>query len=179
MTAIRRYSFTSVTGADVNISTADGSTILHQAAFTGNHATLSLLLQYKVTETALKDSEGRLPIHWATYAPSTKCLKLLLSHGSGDVNATDSQGMTPLMWASYMSQPDHLEVLLRHGASQSVSDSDGVKAVHWSLNGTGDVESREKCLRVLLSLQSSWCVVVLVFYVDFQQLFIKYFSFRF
>ncbi|KAI6655148.1 hypothetical protein LOD99_2437 [Oopsacas minuta] len=142
-------------GADANLQLSDGSTVLHQVAFSGNYIILSLLLKHGVTKTAIADSKGRIPIHWAAHAPTTNCISLLLDHDISVIDVTDLQGMTPLMWTAYLSQPDHLKQLLSYGASQAIQDNDGMTAIHWCVNGGTYTDRRVNSLKQLLSIESS------------------------
>lgn len=144
-----------ITGANTNIQLSDGTTVLHQVAFSGNHLILSLLLQHKVTKTAIKDSNGRTPLHWATHAPTTTCINQLLDHDISVIDLCDLQGMTAVMWTAYLSQPDHLKQLIHYGASLTIQDNDGMSAIHWCVNGSRDNTGRMTCLTELLSLDSS------------------------
>jgi ankyrin repeat protein len=41
--------------------------------------------------------------------------------------------MTALMWAAFHGKSNHIKVLLEKGADPSISDVDGMTAVHWSV----------------------------------------------
>ena len=80
-------------GADVNCSTANGSTPLHYAAFNGNLETARFLIG-KGAGVNVKTKDGITPLHYAVSKNSKEIVRLLIEKGA-EVNAKDSKGKVP------------------------------------------------------------------------------------
>ncbi|XP_062513799.1 uncharacterized protein LOC134189518 isoform X2 [Corticium candelabrum] len=137
-------------GADVNQQTPDGSTVLHQCAYSGFPELIDLLLHHRA-DAHKTDKEGRCPLHWATNNSSSKVLTYLLDKVIDvNLNVRDRAEMTPLMWAAYNSQSAHVQALLERGTDVSLVDIDGMAAIHWSV-----YKNDTSCLKLLLTQESS------------------------
>lgn len=108
-------------GVDVNTSTEDGWTPLHEAAQTGNIEIARLLLDAGASLTA--SSRGglyRYPIHAASGAAI-----LYLAERGADLNARDEIGRTPLhLWAMGNSV-EEVQILLQAGVDPYPLDNEG------------------------------------------------------
>lgn len=84
-------------GAKVNMAALDGSTVLHQAAYSGSIQVLSLLLSLGAdgmmqvsslhllplpllltSFPCLQDNEGRTPLHWCSNNPNARAIGIIL-----------------------------------------------------------------------------------------------------
>lgn len=92
---------------------------LHEAAATGDHKTLDLLLQ-KAEDghiNCLADS-GYTPLHLAASSGHAECVRALLKHNA-DVNATDEYGKTPRQTAELSSKKNVVRILRSAGKAHS------------------------------------------------------------
>ncbi|XP_065843712.1 histone-lysine N-methyltransferase EHMT2-like [Oscarella lobularis] len=85
----------------------DGTTCLHQAAYSSDSDLVNLLLHHRA------DTEARVP--------------------DLDVNVPDSAGMSSLMWDAYSRIAENVKLLLDRDADASLTDIDGMAAVHWAV----------------------------------------------
>lgn len=129
-------------GANVNLQTDRGWTLLHTAAYYGHVDLVQLLLDYGADVNS-KNKKGRTPLHLAVYnmdlaeydgklsqhedpiGVRTKIVQLLLEHGA-NVDSQDNDGKTPLHAAAYSFTNDNIiRMLLDHGAHIDVQDASG------------------------------------------------------
>lgn len=84
-----RFSLSSVvkilleSGADPTILSRDGRSVLHAACHSGNHESLSLLLQHQKMKNLMliEDHNGFAPFHIAVSSCSLNCCEILLQNG--------------------------------------------------------------------------------------------------
>ena len=83
-------------GADVNVASSTGRTILHESILRGSCTAehLNILLAYGANIEA-RDEHGWTPLHYAAYLGHVNVVQQLLYYGANPV-ATDRQGRTPM-----------------------------------------------------------------------------------
>ncbi len=96
-------------GADVNFKDSEGTTLLLDAAATGNFEIVKFLIE-NGADVNVKNISGVTPLHDATMSGNNKTIKLLIKNGA-DVNAKNDDGETPWDVARYGNNPEVLEVL--------------------------------------------------------------------
>ena len=109
-------------GADATVSDERGRTALYHTAYSGDLATIRLLLEHsnnrKVKLLRSRDNDGSSAVHYLRH--SAECYTELLERGV-DVNTADNNGMTPL--AFYLSKsfyPSEIVVKLLLSRAASV-----------------------------------------------------------
>jgi ankyrin repeat protein len=112
----------------------DSSTVLHEAAFAGNHGLVALLLA-NGADVAATDNKGRTPLHFAVQSswPSvdSRTIDLLLAHGSA-IDARDSNDETPLLVAAAEGNMLIIPALLRHGADARAYNRKRATPLHFT-----------------------------------------------
>jgi len=101
-------------GADVN-DEGDLGTALHVAAFQGNAATVTLLLNKGADIEKVKTSLGDHPLHVAVDYNQPEVVALLLARGA-KVDAREASGRTPLHVAAGKDNVEIAKLLLESGA---------------------------------------------------------------
>lgn len=81
-------------GADPNVATADGTTLLHEATARNLPALIDTLAKHKV-DFNLRDNKGNAALHTAIAARNIELLDRLLDHGA-DPDLSDDRGWTVL-----------------------------------------------------------------------------------
>src|SRR3954451_9979392 len=81
----------------LHVTDADGSTLLHCAAWKGHFSAVEVLLDYGADVMAQNSNEhyGGTPLHAAAHANHKPIAALLIERGA-DVNAVSCNGRTPL-----------------------------------------------------------------------------------
>eukprot|EP00731_Ephydatia_muelleri_P000789 Em0001g789a len=96
-------------GVPLEVKDAGGETLLHHAAYHGQHRCLELLLKLlKATQktdqpTEILDDSGVTPAHFAAQRGHLECLQLLMNYGYS-VILPDREGQKPSDWADAMGQ---------------------------------------------------------------------------
>ncbi|KAF3000315.1 hypothetical protein E8E13_009139 [Curvularia kusanoi] len=121
-------------GADVQATTSDGRTVLHNAAHAGNFDLVKYAVEHGVNvnavtsngETALHSVGGYSSRYVSQIAQRLAIIHFLLEHGAA-INARDQTKSTPLhaSWscAGYFSHsPDMFNLLLKKGADRFATD---------------------------------------------------------
>jgi len=90
-------------------ATSDTSSMLHNAARSGNAGLLKLLL--KLESPDLRDKDGRTPLMDAVAAGQLRSVRTLLAAGA-NVNARASDGRTPLIEAALQGRPKSARLLI-------------------------------------------------------------------
>lgn len=96
-------------GVPLEVKDAGGETLLHHAAYHGQHRCLELLLKLlKTTQktdqpTEILDDSGVTPAHFAAQRGHLECLQLLMNYGYSAI-LPDREGQKPSDWADAMGQ---------------------------------------------------------------------------
>jgi cytohesin len=115
-------------GADPNSRTANGSTLLHDAALKGHTKVVELLLERGADPKRL-NAEGATPLHDAALAGHTESIALLLAKGAPiDARETGS-GATALHHAASWGRLEAVALLLERGADRVTKNNAGLSAV--------------------------------------------------
>ncbi len=121
-------------GANVNASSADGTTPLHWAAGLDDRAIARVLLAAGAMPDAA-NRYGMTPLHLAVENASLDLARWLLDAGA-DPNHTLPEGETVLMTAARTGDPEVLELLLDRGATVDARESwQGETALMWAAAG--------------------------------------------
>ena len=107
-------------GADVDSRDNDGSTALHNTAFTADNEQgkdVAELLIVKGADVNAKNNDGWTPLHRAVNNRNKDLAELLIAEGA-DVNARDNDGWTPLQNATANEYVEIAALLRRHGARE-------------------------------------------------------------
>ena len=128
---------------DVSWVDFTGQTPFLRAAFSGDTATMKLLVQHGA-DPNLPTLAGTTPlmaaagVNWTvaqTYTESPQALidavNLCLELGA-DVNATNSMGLTALLGAANRGSNDLIELLVKRGARLDVQDKEGRTPLRWA-----------------------------------------------
>lgn len=108
-------------GANLNAQNNDGSTLLHEAVFTGMEGLVSLLLD-KGADLDLGNKNGATPLHIATANGKVNFVKMLLDRGAEpDIGCG---GMTPLLFAVVKGHAKIAEMLVEYGADPDRPQND-------------------------------------------------------
>jgi ankyrin repeat protein len=106
---------TSKLGADMHqLSSVDGSTIFHRAAYQDNKEVVEKLLSMKYKLGTL-DKYGNTALHWAASSGQTDVVKSLVDK-KADVNVQNNSGNTPLHNAAFVGNIETLNILLEKKA---------------------------------------------------------------
>ncbi|MBH5362630.1 ankyrin repeat domain-containing protein [Wolbachia endosymbiont of Kradibia gibbosae] len=111
-------------GANINMVSEDGPTLLHYAAaFSDKREVVELLIKEGANVDAVNKVKNT-PLHAATLSGKREVVELLIGEGA-HIDAIDDNGNTPLSWAAEHSQKGVIESLLEKGANIDVIDGDG------------------------------------------------------
>ncbi len=113
----RRQMLLVASGADVNTTSREGSTLLMGAAVYGRSDIISELLARRA-DIHRRDSSGLTALHYAACFGSVESTRLLVESGA-DVNAVSPTGATPLAGAVVNNDLASVELLLSRGADSS------------------------------------------------------------
>ena len=143
MYRISFFPFQVAAGADPNLLSKSGSSLLHQPVGATKHkkALLSLGVDPNLRET--RSGFGLTPLHTTLLRED---IELLLNAGA-NINARNIQGQTPLHYAAFYFYPETVLTLLEYGAEFS-ADTNGKTPwdygvmnpnltdsnAHWALN---------------------------------------------
>lgn len=117
-------------GANVEKSTALGSTALHHAASMG-FIDCMLLLKELGANTVFEKNEAGSLLHWAAHSGNIPCVGAVLYDLKIPVNVMDKHGGTALMVAIHTLQLEVAAFLLEHGAEPNLAiPEDGTTALH-------------------------------------------------
>lgn len=109
-------------GADVNVATRAGETVLHEAAKIGD-LDLTMKLLDSGADVNAATEVGETALHWAAGGGSEEVVDELLKRGAL-INAKTSTGETPLHWATIRNLDHIVQLLLKHGADPIVKEVD-------------------------------------------------------
>uniref|UniRef100_A0A914C505 Ankyrin repeat protein n=1 Tax=Acrobeloides nanus TaxID=290746 RepID=A0A914C505_9BILA len=123
-------------GADVNVKSNDGKTVLHWAA-RSNLDVVRWLVEHGA-DVNVKSNDGKTVLHWAAQG-NLHVVQWLVEHGKANVEATDNYGRTMLHWAT-QGNLDVVQWLVEHGkANVEATDNYGRTMLHWATQGNLDV----------------------------------------
>ena len=125
-------------GADPQMTDAQGYNILHLATFDGNVFLLCLLLHQDIAVDG-PDRQGHTCLMWAAYKGFPTVVDLFLRWGAS-VSATDEQGFTALHWSLVKGSQPCIQKLIEYGSDRFAKTNEGKTA--------GDVASEMKTVRV-------------------------------
>jgi uncharacterized protein len=118
-------------GADVNATSADGTTALHWAAYREDLELARELLAAGADPNAV-NHYGAMPLAEAAATGNAAMLELLLEAGA-DVSATNEDGQTALMVVARTNSVDAARLLIAHGADVNhVEQWHGQTALMWA-----------------------------------------------
>ena len=115
-------------GANVKITTGNGLTALHAAAYMGLTEVIECLLEHGA-EINARDDDGRTPLYSACNGNNEEAIRALIDKGA-DVNAVSAIGMSPLHELAYHGSDALVNLLLDHGADVNARESHGYTALH-------------------------------------------------
>jgi len=145
-------------GADPNAKLPDGTTVLMNAARTGNPEVVRLLIDHGADVKARGKDYGETALVWAVAENHPGAAEVLIAHGA-EVNARSSalqrekdrfglEGVltilphgswTPLMYAARQGSTEAARVLVDRGAELNTADPDGTTALMYAImNGHYD-----------------------------------------
>lgn len=101
-------------GADLNIRSKGGMTLLHIAALRGSRMIAEFVIS-KGADVNSKAANGWTPLHCEAWIGRTEIMELLISNGA-DINARDIMGKTPLKTAQEKGHKRIVELLKNYGA---------------------------------------------------------------
>jgi ankyrin repeat protein len=100
-----------------NVDTEEkGWTPLHMAAYTGNPATIKVLLDHHA-KTEVHDKRGLTPLLWTVFIGKPEAAAALLS-GGADINAKGRDGRTALEQAKITLNQPLIDLLRERGAKE-------------------------------------------------------------
>lgn len=108
-------------GADPNVFTAEGRTLLYTCVSKKDLKTAELLLKHGANpSTASPGASNRLPLHVAVTANNLELAKLLISHGS-ELDIQDDSDAAPLIYAVEQDNHAIIQALLDAPADPNVT----------------------------------------------------------
>jgi ankyrin repeat protein len=113
-------------GANLEMTTNGGSTVLHYAALFKKHLSMAVLLRHGAN-AEVAASDGTTALMFSAVVNSPDCATLLLQHGVA-VDAVNKSGRTALYWASYKGHLPIVELLVEGGSDIEIVDGKGEKA---------------------------------------------------
>lgn len=105
-----------VLGGNANITSATGSTLLHEAVYFGNLEMIQLLLSHGASVQQV-DAYGNTPMHVACIFGNKEAAQALLNYGAEIDSTTEGRTWTPLMLAINESYTEMAEWLIKEGAN--------------------------------------------------------------
>jgi Ankyrin repeats (3 copies)/NACHT domain/Ankyrin repeats (many copies)/Ankyrin repeat len=114
----------------LNAKDSDGTTVLHEAARSGNEAMVRLLLE-KGANLKTKGRRGETVLHVAAWSGNEAMVRLLLEKGA-NLKTKDRRGETVLHVAAGSGNEAMVRLLLEKGAGLKAKDEDGTTVLHWA-----------------------------------------------
>lgn len=114
-------------GADPNIPSVHGDTLLHYAVDSGQYKIAGYLLEAGASPNC-QSSEGDTPLHHAACRGDARMIRQLCKHHA-DPSITNSQGRTPLHCAVADNHVNAARALVQNGASAYIEDAQRVKPI--------------------------------------------------
>ncbi|KAL1492197.1 hypothetical protein ABEB36_012680 [Hypothenemus hampei] len=115
--------------ANVNVTSKDGSTLLHLAAKSGN----CNMVQYLVAKGAninIIDNHDNTVLHSAAQSGRLDVMQFLVNKENDNINATNKDGNTVLHWAAKSGNSDIVQFLVARGANVDTIDNHGNTVLH-------------------------------------------------
>lgn len=134
----RRDAFTALIdeGADADICSVNGETVLQRATL-GNHADIVRLLLDRGVNINAQDNHGYTAVLVAAIAGANKCLQLLLKAGA-DISVVDNYGRNALHIAAWNGRKSTVRLLLRKGVDSKALDNWGSCPLCWAVESRHD-----------------------------------------
>ena len=107
---------------------ANGSTVLHSAAKSGDVVAIKALLALCGNASA-KDNHDATPLHFAAAYGTPDTMSLFLKAGA-DLNAQDGDGDPPLEWAVRKERAENVRFLVKAGAKIDIKNEKGRTSLH-------------------------------------------------
>ncbi|KAF4218731.1 hypothetical protein CNMCM6805_003673 [Aspergillus fumigatiaffinis] len=123
-------------GADADICSVNGETVLQRATL-GNHADIVRLLLDRGVNINVRDSHGYTAVLVAAIAGANECLQLLLKAGA-DISVVDNYGRNALHIAAWNGRKSTVRLLLRKGVDPKALDNRGSCALCWAVQRRHD-----------------------------------------
>ncbi len=117
-------------GADPNLMTKDGSTLIAWASRLGMYDIVCLLLNHGADPNILTDNCSP-PLHLAVQKGHTKIIDVLLKN-KANVNAKDSRGQTALLCAIKAKKAEAARQLLENSAHPNLGEENGSTPLVWA-----------------------------------------------
>ena len=114
-------------GADPNIPSVHGDTLLHYAVDSGQYKVAGYLLEAGASPNC-QNSDGDSPLHHAASKGDARLIRLLCKYHS-DPSIANSQGKTPLHYAVAENHVNAARALVQSGGSAYIEDSQRVKPI--------------------------------------------------
>jgi ankyrin repeat protein len=131
-------------GADTDLRSKDGNTVLHTAIFLGVNGIVGLLLANEVEITA-HNRHGHTPLEVAVSYGNTEAVELLIGHDRNAAVQVIRQGKLLREALKYRRLPI-AKLLLQNGASVNEVDENLETGLHWA-SRTGNIEAADFLLR--------------------------------
>ncbi|KAJ5557005.1 hypothetical protein N7494_000920 [Penicillium frequentans] len=132
-------------GADMTITTADGSSLIFSAARNGHVEVVKLLINEGADFKEPEHTYGSTLLQAATDSGNINIVQLLLDYGA-DVSAKNNAGVTPLLTASWDGYLDIVSLLLSKEADVDAADKNGFSPLNAALS-----EGQLEIAKLLLS----------------------------
>ncbi|XP_064116145.1 inversin-like [Macrobrachium nipponense] len=152
-------------GAKPDAVDAQKCTLLHFAAYKGNHGAIKCLLHAVETKSnalgekhsavwLAQDMRGVTPLHHAAHHSNQKCLQALVKYVSpGTLDAVDHKKRTPLHWAAAYGSDENVKLLIKQGANNLMPDQEGKTPLHWA--AMCKAPGAKGCVKTLISAAPS------------------------
>ena len=131
-------------GADVKVTSRDGTTALHEASKVGNNEIIRCLIENGAEIDAQTD-DGRTPLYFACYESNKEAIRALIDKGA-NVNAVNKRGRSSLHILASSGNDAMVKLLLDDGADAKLRENDGDTALHdaawWGHVSTIEILSR-------------------------------------
>ena len=111
-------------GANVNAADAQGRSVLHVAAGSGNADYVKLLLAKNVRVNVRERGNAMMPLHIACMRGDVKSAYYLIRAGA-EIDSTDASRRTAMHWAAQNGHGRVVRLLIAAGASSVVRDNEG------------------------------------------------------
>ncbi|HLK60434.1 MAG TPA: ankyrin repeat domain-containing protein [Chthonomonadaceae bacterium] len=118
-------------GADVNVRSEHGETLLSRAVSTGRLILVELLVSHGANVNAANTQGGRSTPLFAALGGDGCILTFLLDKGA-KINFRNKDNVTALLMAVRDGFSDDVEILLHYGADRNIQDGNGNTALTWA-----------------------------------------------